>query len=416
MNKVIGQHLHFYQPRRNDYYTEKINQECYKPLAENGVFKHISFNVGPTLMDWMEKNDKKTLDSIIQSDEGQAIAQPYSHRLLPLANDLDVETQIIWGKKHFEKYFKREPKGMWLPETATSKRVLKKLVEHGIEYTIGGFNQNKTNNQTDKVFEIDLDGEKIKYFFFNEISPKLAFNSKREKNGGAYLDNVERTLEELREKEDGFILLAYDGETFGHHKPFTEKWQAYFPEGVAKVEGLDLMLIHNLNGEFTMEGEVHEDSSWSCLCGGLKRWTVGCGCAGAEKGYKEQLFEVARKQEDVIHDIYEIEGKKFLNNPWSARNDYIDLKLKTTSWGDFVNKHFTIKTSSAQEKMKELLEAEYYTQLSMTSCGWFFDNIHPQTRNNIEDLRTAAEHVRRGTGINLNANFNKVEWMLKHVS
>ena len=70
-------HGHFYQPPREDPLTdeiplepgaapfnnwnERIHAQCYKPNAELGNFEHISFNLGPTLAEWMESYDPDTL-------------------------------------------------------------------------------------------------------------------------------------------------------------------------------------------------------------------------------------------------------------------------------------------------------------------------------------------------------------------
>ena len=101
-------HGHFYQPPREDPLTgeipqeqgaapyrnwnERINAQCYRPNAELGNFKHISFNVGPTLAGWMAFQDPQTLASIIKQNEsnvkrhgvGNAMAQSYNHTILSL--------------------------------------------------------------------------------------------------------------------------------------------------------------------------------------------------------------------------------------------------------------------------------------------------------------------------------------------
>ena len=416
----LAHHLHLYQPRGNDIYTARINEECYKPLSKNKVLENVSFDIGPTLVDWLYVNDKNTLSKIIRSDKGQAMAQSYNHRLLPLARyDMDVDTQIIWGLKHFEKYFSRKPKGMWLPETATSKRVLEKLTSHGIEYTIGADNQNAKSSDTSKVFEIELPSKKkINYFFYNKLSGPIAHNSEMWQGSDlTYLANADYALEKIvQETKDDFILLAYDGETFGHHHKFADMWIEHFPKS-AKKKGFDTVLISSVNGEFKEKGYVWDDSAWSCKCGGLVRWTQGCDCAGAEMDYKKQLLSAAEHQEDLVHEIFDSSAGKLLVDPWDARNDYIDLSLKNLSWQEFISKHFKNKPSrTAQGKVLDLLKAEYHTQLSFTSCGWFFENIHPQTKNNILDMQKAAFFIKRGVGKDISSGVKGVEWMLEHVS
>ena len=98
-------HGHFYQPPRENPLTgkipeeagaapfhnwnERINDQCYQPNAELRNFERISFDIGPTLADWMEEADRQTLESIIEQDHrnfqhfgvGNAMAQSYSHTI-----------------------------------------------------------------------------------------------------------------------------------------------------------------------------------------------------------------------------------------------------------------------------------------------------------------------------------------------
>ena len=173
-NKYVCIHGHFYQPPRENAWlevvelqdsalpfhdwNERINFECYAPntaarilgseqFIENIVnnYSRISFNIGPTLMAWMEQADPGTYRSIQNADKvsqarfgghGSAIAQVYGHLIMPLANRRDKETQVIWGIKDFEYRFGRFPEGMWLAETAVDTETLEVLAEQGIRYTI----------------------------------------------------------------------------------------------------------------------------------------------------------------------------------------------------------------------------------------------------------------------------------------
>ncbi|MEN3060089.1 MAG: hypothetical protein ABC542_05400, partial [Candidatus Methanosuratincola petrocarbonis] len=75
----------------------------------------------------MEKASPETYAAILAADResrerfsghGGAIAQAYSHMIMPLASSRDKRTQVIWGVRDFMHRFGREPEGMWLPETA----------------------------------------------------------------------------------------------------------------------------------------------------------------------------------------------------------------------------------------------------------------------------------------------------------
>src|SRR5215510_4586221 len=158
-------HGHFYQPPRENPWTgivdtepsaapfhdwnERIHSECYGPNAAIGIssegkerlvnnYAGISFNFGPTLLSWLERNHPDTYSRIIEADRqsavaraghGNAIAQAYGHAILPLCNEQDLRTQIRWGLADFRYRFGREPEAMWLPETACNDHVLDALIE-----------------------------------------------------------------------------------------------------------------------------------------------------------------------------------------------------------------------------------------------------------------------------------------------
>ncbi|HKJ93037.1 MAG TPA: hypothetical protein VJ957_07705, partial [Longimicrobiales bacterium] len=172
-DRYICVHGHFYQPPRESPWlesielqdsaypyhdwNERISVECYAP---NGVarildtdgrivqirnnYERISFNFGPTLLAWMEEKDAETYAAVLEADErsaarfgghGSALAQPYNHMIMPLANVRDRRTQLAWGLADFRRRFGRDPEGMWLPEAAVDLDTLMLLAANGIRFT-----------------------------------------------------------------------------------------------------------------------------------------------------------------------------------------------------------------------------------------------------------------------------------------
>ncbi|RPJ05744.1 MAG: glycoside hydrolase, partial [Deltaproteobacteria bacterium] len=166
-------HGHFYQPPRENPWleaiegeesarpfhdwNERIGAECYKPNAYARIvdsqgrifdiidnYSAISFNFGPTLLPWIEKNLPAVYQKILAADReslkrfghGNAVGQAYDHIILPLANDRDKETEVLWGIADFERRFRRKPEAMWLPETAANEATLGVLAGHGMSYVI----------------------------------------------------------------------------------------------------------------------------------------------------------------------------------------------------------------------------------------------------------------------------------------
>ena len=72
-------HGHFYQPPREDPWTgripeqpsaapfhdwnERIEHECYAPVVSS--LEWMSFDFGPTLLEWMERHASETYEAVI---------------------------------------------------------------------------------------------------------------------------------------------------------------------------------------------------------------------------------------------------------------------------------------------------------------------------------------------------------------
>ncbi len=270
MEKFICIHGHFYQPPRQNAWletvelqdsaypyhdwNERITAECYSPMAtsrlldEHGLIREItnnyarmSFNFGPTLLAWLEKQAPAVYAAILEADQesrrrfsghGAAIAQAYNHMILPLANRLDKETQIVWGIRDFEHRFQRRPEGMWLPETAVDLETLEVLAEHGIGFTIlsprqarrirhpnTGKWQNVAGGKIDpsRPYLVRLkSGNSIALFFYDDpISRAVAFEGLLS-NGERFAHRLMDGFDDARRKPQ-LVHIATDGESYGHH-------------------------------------------------------------------------------------------------------------------------------------------------------------------------------------------------------
>ena len=183
-------HGHFYQPPRENPWTgevevesgaapyhdwnERIHSECYGPNAfahiGGGVvdnYRNISFNFGPTLLSWLASHQPRTYQRILDADResavargrhGNAIAQAYGHAILPLCNERDRLTQVLWGIEDFRFRFRREPESLWLPETACNDETLSVLIEQGLRYVILATEQAGRIRQQNEAWGADSGG------------------------------------------------------------------------------------------------------------------------------------------------------------------------------------------------------------------------------------------------------------------
>jgi alpha-amylase/alpha-mannosidase (GH57 family) len=429
-------HGHFYQPPRENPWieeievqdsaapyhdwNERITAECYGPNsaarivgASGGVidiinnFAKISFNVGPTLMSFLERHAPAVYRKILEADRvsarerghGNAIAQVYNHMILPLANRRDRVTQVRWGIGDFRRRFGRDPKGMWLAECAVDEETLCVLADHGIEFTILGQAQGKrhrpaagdgwTGEWTDAIdprrpYTVLLPGGRsITVFFYDgAVAHDISF-------GGVLRDRdtfVDRLLAAFGDGNgpDRLVNVATDGETFGHHRAFGDMVLAAAIERIEREGPARLTNYAELLSRKKPEhvAEVHDPSAWSCAHG-VRRWLDDCGCTtssreGWNQSWRRPLRDALDRLRDRLAGVFERRGGELLKDPWAARDAFIDVILDRSldSIEAFFGEH-AARTLEARERTiaLELLEMQRHAMLMYTSCGWFFGEL-----------------------------------------
>jgi alpha-amylase/alpha-mannosidase (GH57 family) len=448
MNKFLCIHGHFYQPPRENPWIEEIEKqdsaapchdwnerilrECYEPNCYARIvdgsgriieivnnYELMSFNFGPTLFSWMEKKAKAVYASILEADRlsvrrlkhGNAIAQAYNHMILPLANDHDRETQIIWGIEDFRYRFNRDPEGMWLPETAVNGATIAALIAQKIQFIIlapaqaqrvrplaGGEWTEVAGGVIDttrpyRCFLKNPDGSRVDsnhidiFFYDGAMSAEISF--------GNYLADGKRFADLLnqaysREKEAAQLIhVATDGETYGHHKKFGEMALAYALSAAVKEHGFQLTnygaFLEQFPPEFEVElntGPADKGTAWSCAHG-VGRWQDDCGCRIDWQGswnqkWRRPLRDALNILRDRLAELFELEGSNYFTDPWDARNEYISMlvdrsfECRERFFG--LNACRDLKTED-QVRALRLLEMQRNAQFMFTSCGWFFDDI-----------------------------------------
>ena len=398
-------------------WNERINAECYYPntasriLDQDSVIKNItnnyskiSFNFGPTLLSWMQLNATETYEAILEADKesiqhfgghGSAMAQVYNHIIMPLANERDKETQVIWGIRDFEKRFKRKPEGMWLAETAVDYSTLEVLAANDIKFTVlaprqakavrkvGEDNWNEVNDttvNTRKAYLCKLpSGRAITLFFYEgNISHLIAFNGLLN-DGKRFAESLTNAINN-DDDEPQLVNVATDGETYGHHHKHGEMALAFCLDYMEKDKQVNLINYAQFLEKFpaSYEAQIIENSSWSCVHG-VERWRSDCGCNGGKPGFHQRWRKPLREALDWLRDsvekLFELEGEKVLREPWTARNEYINIVLDRSD--ETIQKFLTERTlpDASENRILRLLEMQRHAMLMYTSCGWFFDEL-----------------------------------------
>lgn len=470
-------HGHFYQPPRENPYlgaieaqpgaepfhdwNERIHHECYRPnayariLSDQGEvidivnnFAYISFNIGPTLMSWLERHDPETYRRILEADRGScerlgghgnAIAQVYNHIIMPLASDRDKRTQIRWGKADFVARFGRDPEGIWLAETAVDYPTLEALVDEGFQFTILAPSQVQrcrplptADNANPDWYEVGggqidptrpyrcylpsrgADGSHryIDVFFYDgPISRDMGFND--------VLASSQHFAQRIGQAVRGdhrpsqIIGVATDGETFGHHKGGAEKTLAYAVTREFPSQGWTVTnFAHYLHcAPPRWEAVLKPVTAWSCSHG-VDRWQDDCGCGGGglwHQRWRRPLRDALDWLRDELADLFEVHGAGYFTDPWAARDDYVHVIRQRTEAArrQFFEVHQSHPLSAAEKvDALRLLEMQHHALLMFTSCGWFFDEIsRPEGTQILRYAARAIELAGEVAGVELETEF-----------
>jgi alpha-amylase/alpha-mannosidase (GH57 family) len=467
MEKYICIHGHFYQPPRENAWlevievqdsahpyhdwNERITAECYGPntasriLDQKGVIKkiisnysRISFNFGATLLSWMEVNDRETYEAILQADKesmanfgghGSAIAQVYNHMIMPLANQRDRETQIIWGIRDFTSRFNRLPEGMWLAETAVDTKSLELLADNGIKFTIlaprqarafrkigteewSDTERNAIDTRRPYLFRLPSGKSIVLFFYDGSVSQAVAFDGLLY-DGKKFAERLVGNLDSTSD-EPQLSHIATDGETYGHHHKHGDMALAFCLDYIERNKNSNLtnyaQFLSKHNPAY--EAVIHENSSWSCAHG-VERWRADCGCnTGGKPSWNQKWRKPLRETLDWLRDelevIYERETSDILKDPWEARNEYINVILNRND--ETIKKFLRDNCSRNVEtnNVLRLMEVQRNAMLMYTSCGWFFDEVSGiETTQIMQYACRAMQLVSQISDVNLEMEFRR---------
>ncbi|HAL17809.1 MAG TPA: glycoside hydrolase [Anaerolineaceae bacterium] len=404
--RAVTIHGHFYQPVREDPNTglipredgafpyhdwnERVHDQCYRPNADQGNFEWLSFDIGPTLFNWMLSHDPITVSKIITQERknfqrhgvGNGMAQPYHHTILPLAALHDKKTQILWGIADFEHRFGHRPSGMWLPEAAVDEETLLVAAEAGIEFTIlAPWQADSDVVDANVPYWVDLPGGKriVVFFYDAELSMRVSFDPSATSNADHFLRDVLQprfqfngTHPDARE----LVTIASDGELYGHHQQFRDKFLSYLYHS---PQNKDV-------AEYTYPGlwlkahppvktvKIRSNTSWSCHHG-IARWKEACPC-GPSGDWKSTLRQAMDQLSARLDDIYLQVLQPYCLDPWQLLYSFIQVLHGKIALKELIQSACSADLDEETlVRIDYLLRAQLNKQRMFTSCGWFFDDF-----------------------------------------
>jgi hypothetical protein len=424
-------HGHFYQPSRIDPWTgetpsdraaapfhdwnARIDAECYRPNAERGNFERISFDVGPTLANWLAAEDPATYERVIAADTGNAMAQGYHHSILPLASAGDRRTEIRWGLRDFERRFGRRAEGFWLPETAVDLPTLRLLADEGVLYTIlAPWQSAEERIDVRRPYRVDLAGGRsiVVVFYDADLSGLVSFDPSATADADRFAAEIVGTRLAAPPPSTGserpIAVIATDGELYGHHQVFRDLFlqrlvspdAAHEPDRPFEIGSLASIVRGTRR---FAPARIMERTSWSCHHG-VARWTAECPDAtdGRWKGPLRSAFERLAAGIDAV-SIGLVRDLPVRGNPDPAtfldetRDGYVDVLNGATDRRAFSESRLERSDAHSMGVLDELLEAQRWRLAMFASDGWFWDD--PARVETAQVLRSAARAVRLVDGL-----------------
>jgi hypothetical protein len=403
-------HGHFYQPPRVDPFTghiprepdaapyanwnERITAECYAPNAGQAQrpannFERISFNLGGTLARWLDEYAHDTYERIVAAERqywqvhavGNGVAQPVHHTILPLARRRDKICQVRWGIASFQHRFGHESLGMWLPEMAVDYETLDILAVEGIRFTILSDEQVRGDlSMGAGPYRVQLPGGGHIAVFVRDrhLSDAISFGMP----DPACVDQWLRDQLSWRCHEGRLLLIATDGETFGHHhRQGAEVLSRILAWGDSGSSQRPVNYTLTTLGYYLRQNppqtelEVIENTAWSCGHR-VNRWVIGCDCTPGDSRWKGALRRALDNLACDLDQAYVCEAQRLGLAPWPLRDSYIAVILGQVDCHTFLSENdLGHLPQREQQRLLWLLEAQFYRQRMYASCAFFFEDL-----------------------------------------
>ncbi len=262
--------FHIYQPPvQIPPVIKQIVNESYRPII-NALRDHpeakITLNINGTLTEQL--NDFGYVDliegiaNIASRGQIEFTSSGKYHPILPLIPAPEIRRQIELNNETNLKFFGNEykPRGFFPPEMAISEEVISVVKEMGFDWIIMSGIANVLPEFPTNFISQHLNGLKL-IFRDDYISNDCAFDK---------INNVETFINRLKYKntnDDYYVILALDGETFGHHvKHAINNFLIPLFDALPHRDDVKICNISEIIDKFPLsDAQLPRASSWSTM-------------------------------------------------------------------------------------------------------------------------------------------------------
>lgn len=262
--------FHIYQPPTQiPPVLKQIANESYRPIFETlrkYPLAKISLNINATLTEQLNDygfNDIiNSIGDLANKGQIEFTGSGKFHPLLPLLPEPEVIRQIKLNNETNKKFFgSYNPRGFFPPEMAVSEEIYGPIRKMGFDWIImSGIANTLPKFPTDFIS------------IHPETSLKLIFRDDIISNDVGFdkINTIEHFFRRLSYRhidKDYYVILAMDGETFGHHvKHGIRNFLKPLFQSLEYREDVCMCTISEIIDKFPKENpQVPKDSSWSTM-------------------------------------------------------------------------------------------------------------------------------------------------------
>lgn len=257
--------LHIYQPpTQKEIWVRRISDESYRKIF-TGLLKipraRLTLNINGILCELLERYGGEDIlehiRTLLRRGALELTGSAYYHAFLPLLPEHEIERQIVLNEDALRAYFGDDWKksGFFSPEMAYSEKVARIAAKLGYRWIIAdelGFPEGR-RPAADTAYRIKgIDDVAV---FFRERNLSFTILSAQVGTAPAVLRYLGSHI-----APDEYVLVAMDGETFGHHRPGLETLLF----DLMREPGLEPATISALHDRIKkVEIIIPRDSTWA---------------------------------------------------------------------------------------------------------------------------------------------------------
>ena len=273
---------------------------------------------------------------------------------------------------------------MWLPECAVDDDTLRDVAAAGMKFTIlapeqGTFRGEAAERRGAGPFIWRAESLSLAVFRFDrDLSRAVSFGDGL-KDGGELANSIAEAAAQIEPGE--VVMIATDGETFGHHK---RSGDAELARAIDALELRDDVRLTNCAEYLALHPagagsfEIDAPSSWSCPHG-VERWRANCGCRMDPATHQEWRGPL-REAMDFVNNhataVYDRFAPPLVDDAAAALHESIRLAIDANpALAEEFFVHHRVTSEANRESLMRLFEMERAAQAALTSCAWFFDDF-----------------------------------------